>query len=57
MPAFTEDDYLDFCVTEALVVRAGQDRKKADKRRQAEEWKKQGVQNAAPDPPNPHSRF
>lgn len=37
---FSDDDYVDFCVKEALVARAAKDREKAEKRAERERWKK-----------------
>lgn len=40
LPRFSDDDYIDFCVLEALTVRGGEDRRKAEKKKKMEEWKK-----------------
>lgn len=40
MPKFSEDDYLDFCVLEALTVRGANDQKEAEKKKKMDEWKK-----------------
>lgn len=40
MPSFSEDDYIDFCVTEALVYRGAKAKADAAKEREKKEWKK-----------------
>lgn len=40
MPRFSEDDVLDFMVTEALVDRGERDRKKAEKEAEKESFRK-----------------
>jgi hypothetical protein len=41
LPTFSDDDFLDFCVKEALFVREVQEQAKAQKRQEREEWKRQ----------------
>ena len=39
LPTFSEDDFLNYCVTEAITFRARQDEIEAEKRREIDEWK------------------
>ena len=41
LPTFSEDDFLDFCVKEALFARDAQEQVKAQKRQEREEWRRQ----------------
>lgn len=50
MPRFSEDDYIDFCVIEALAVRAARDEKEAHKQQEIKDWKK-GAKDLAPGGP------
>lgn len=38
LPRFSEDDVVDFCVKEAIAVRAGAERRMAEKQREAKDW-------------------
>jgi hypothetical protein len=40
LPAFSDDDFVNFCVAEALMVRARMEDIEAEKRREMEEWKR-----------------
>jgi hypothetical protein len=40
LPKFSDDDVLDWYVTEAVLVRASQEKEKEDKRREREEFRK-----------------
>lgn len=40
MPRFSEDDFLNFLVTEALVARGEKDRERAEERVKQEQFKK-----------------
>lgn len=39
MPKFSDDDYIDFCVTEALVVRGREEEQTAEKSSAAEKFR------------------
>lgn len=40
MPRFSEDDYLNFCVLEALVARGEEDRKEAEDEQERADFRK-----------------
>lgn len=48
LPQFSEDDYVDFCVAEAVTLRGMQAQQKADKdaaqKRKVQEWKNEWKQ-------------
>lgn len=41
LPTFSDDDFLNYCVTEALMLRAQIEEVEEQKRREIEEWKNQ----------------
>lgn len=41
LPSFSDDDVIDFQITEALVVRAAHERGEAQKKQEREAWKAQ----------------
>lgn len=47
MPRFSEDDYVDFCVIEALAVRSKRDEQQAQRQQDIAQWKK-GAKSLAP---------
>lgn len=51
MPEFSQDDVLNFMVNEALVVRAGHERKKAEKTAEREAFRKSHKQFDPNSPP------
>jgi len=40
LPSFSDDDFVNYCVTEALMLRARAEDIEAEKRREMEEWKR-----------------
>ena len=43
LPQFSEDEFLNYCVAEALMFRARREEQEAEKRREIEEWKSKPV--------------
>jgi hypothetical protein len=43
LPQFSDDDFLNYCVTEALMLRAQVEEVEDQKRREIEEWKNQPI--------------
>ena len=39
MPQFSEDDFINHCVVEALVFRSIKEQQEAERKRQIDEWK------------------
>lgn len=41
VPKFSDDDYIDFCITEALHMRALKEENKARKEQEKKQWKEE----------------
>jgi hypothetical protein len=46
LPEFTDDDVLDYMITEAIIMKANEDRKEAQAEAEREQWRKAHKKNA-----------